>query len=229
MHLHLLSSPGEDPLQDVVHAVAPFLSARTNPLIAYLPAASEVDQAAYLGLTENAFSGLAQVELVDLVARDLREALSVLSQSSLVYVPGGNTYLLASRLRSTGLFEHLQSRLRAGLPFAAFSAGTVLVGSSIAMSNDENLVALQDTSGLGLVPFTIAVHYPSGDGEGLRSFRARLQAYIHDGQPPVLALEDGAYLHVEDNALTLVRGKCYRFDERADGEILAIGTKMAAA
>jgi hypothetical protein len=45
----------------------------------------------------------------------------------------------------------------------------------------------------------------------------------------VLALEDGAYLYVEDDALTVVRGSCYRFDERADGEILTIGTQMAAA
>lgn len=229
MQLHLLSSPGENPIRDVVEAVASYLRALPNPRIAYLPAASDRPQAHYLAANQMAFAGLAEVELVDLVDGSLAEALHALSQCSMVYVPGGNTYLLASRLRSSGLFHPLATRLRAGLPLVSFSAGTVMVGRSIAMSNDQNVVAEKDLAGIGLVPYAIAVHYPVGDTDRLRSFRQRLREYRRQRTPSVLALADGAYLRAEGGVLSVVRGTCHLFDEGEECRILDTGTKIDAA
>ncbi len=229
MHLHLLSTPGDDPISDVVDAVGPYLKSLHDPTVAYLPAASEEPQAQYLGLTERAFSRLAQVELVDLASGRLADALNVLSRCSLIYIPGGNTYLLANRLRSSTFAQHLESRLRQGLPLVAFSAGTVIVGHSIAMSSDENTVGLTHSSGLAMVSFTFAVHYPVADPESVRSFRERLRVYQGAPNPPVLALEDGAYLRVEGLALSPIRGRCHLFDAGREDVIVRPGTMLAAA
>jgi len=228
MHLHLLSSPGEEPIRDVVDAIRAYLETSSRPLVAYLPAASEGPPGEYLSLTRSAFSGLAEVELVDLASGGLDVASKVLSDSSVIYIPGGNTYLLAEQLRSTGLFEELRLLVSEGLPLVGFSAGMVILGRSLAMSNDQNYVGLEDHSGLGLVPFTFAVHY-SDENPEREAFRKRLSAFQGKSTPPVLALQDGAYLRVDGVLLSLVRGRCFLFKGGQEGKLLEIGAELAAA
>ena len=228
MHLHLLSSPGEEPIRDVVDAIRAHLETCLRPLVAYMPAASEGPPGEYLSLTRRAFSALAEVELVDLASGGSGGGSKVLSESSAVYIPGGNCYLLAKRLRATGLFEDLQLLVREGMPLVGFSAGTLILGRSLAMSTDEDYVGLEDQSGLGVLPFTLAVHYTDADPDE-EVFRQRLSACQRSSDARVLALEDGAYMRVDGMLLSLVRGRCFLFERGQQRKLLAIGAELAAA
>ena len=55
-----------------------------------------------------------------------KEIEDILRRAALVYVPGGNTFLLNHRLHVSGIMPYLRKKVQAGLPFVGFSAGMIL-------------------------------------------------------------------------------------------------------
>jgi peptidase E len=216
--LDLMSTPGEGMSRHLT-ACSPYLAEAREPLVAYLPGAAIGDN--YLRLTLAAFAGLARVELVDPVAMGKAPILAVLDRASLLYVPGGNTFVLAQRLQRAGLMAEIAELVRAGLPLTGFSAGSVICGPDILNSNDANPARTTDFAGLGLVPYSINVHYPPAEAREAREERDdRIADYHAFEATPVLALEDDAWLHVQDDRMELVEGTVWLFDrsEQAAGQ-----------
>jgi dipeptidase E len=208
IHLDLMALPG-DGLSRVLGASRGYLTESDRPCVAYLPAAA-LDPTFLLEETRLWFSEVAAVELLDPVSMDRGSILRVLDRSTLLYVPGGNTFVLAYRLQRAGLTVEIARRVRAGLPLVGFSAGAVLCGTDILNSNDANGCGCRDFAGLGLVPFSLNVHYPSGVGQPDRI--ERIAEYHAFHRTPVVALEDDARLHVEDRRITVVEGAAWLFD-----------------
>jgi len=206
MRLHLFSSPGEGDIQAILRASAPYLSARPDPLLAYLPAASL--QGDWLDYTRGAFAGLATVDLLDVNRLTPAGLAERLDHATALYVPGGNTYYLFQRLHRLGLMEPLARAARAGLPLIAFSAGAILCGADVLTSNDLNCCACTTFAGLGLIPYNILPHYPADLAQ-----RADLDAAVAEyhvfHSTPVLALADGAVLRVQGSALELAHGPAW--------------------
>ena len=205
MNLHLFSTPGKDDLRDILDACRPYLEGKDDPVVAYLPAASLGDT--YQEYTERAFRGLARVRTISTELMTLPEMEAVIRNATLVYIPGGNTFLLNHRLHISKIMDYLRKKVTAGLPLIAFSAGTVLCGPNILTSNDINTVETPYFQGLNVTPFNINSHYP--EDEYMRAGRdAWLSEYhvFHDN--PIVMLEDGAYVHVEGRKTQLVRGRC---------------------
>jgi dipeptidase E len=215
MRLDLMSMPG-DGMSRFLTACAPYLAEATEPRVAYLPAASIHTN--YLELALASFAGLATVDLVDTEAMEHTAILAMLDRASLLYIPGGNTFVLAGRLRKAGLMDEIARRVREGLPLVGFSAGSVICGPDILNSNDANPARATDFAGLGLVPFSINVHYPDGEARVERD--ERFLDYHAFESTPVLALQDDAWLHVEDDRIAMVEGTAWLFDrsERAAGQ-----------
>ncbi len=205
MELHLFSIPGKD-LSDILEAVHPILEGKSNPVVAYLPAASL--ESTWQEYTEKAFGGLARVETIDTELMTLPEMEAILRVAALVYLPGGNTYFLNQRLHLSQLFDYLRKKIAAGLPLIAFSAGTVLCGPNILTSNDMNTVETGHFKGLNLTPFNFSVHYPE-DG----AFQAWRDEWLldyhvfHDN--PIILMADEAYVKVEGKKTSLVRGNAW--------------------
>jgi dipeptidase E len=133
---------------------------------------------------------------------------AVIRNATLVYIPGGNTFLLNHRLHISKIMDYLHKKVTAGLPLIAFSAGTVLCGPNILTSNDINTVETPYFQGLNVTPFNINSHYP--EDEYMRAGRdAWLSEYhvFHDN--PIVMLEDGACVHVEGRKTLLVRGNAW--------------------
>ncbi len=63
MHLHLFSSPGED-IRYIIEASRPYLEAKPDPTVAYLPLALLYAER-WLEDNESAFKGLARLEMVN--------------------------------------------------------------------------------------------------------------------------------------------------------------------
>ncbi len=218
LNLHLFSTPGED-LRDILEACRPHLERKSEPLLAYLPLGSLSMR--WQAFTESTFKGLARLETVNTETMTFAEMEDILRRAHVVYIPGGNTFLLAHRLHGSQLLSYLRKKIQAGLPLVAFSAGAILCGPNILTSQDMNLVELSHFSGLNLLPFNLHVHYSDDFDQD-----DWLSDY-HVFQPnPVILLEDGAYLRAEGKKLRLARGDAWILRKGQEKEKLAVGSEI---
>jgi dipeptidase E len=218
LNLHLFSTPGDE-LRDVLEACRPHLIHKSEPLVAYLPLASLSTR--WQEYTEKAFKGLARLETVNTETMTFSEMEDILRRAHVVFIPGGNTFLLAHRLHASQLMAYLRKKLQAGLPLVAFSAGAILCGPNILTSRDMNMVETPQFGGLNLLPFNFHAHYD--DDVDLDDW---LSDY-HVFQPnPVILLEDGAYLRVDGKKTSLVRGEAWVLRRGQEKEKLIPGNEV---
>jgi peptidase E len=92
MNLHLFSTPGKDDIRYILDASRPYLEGKADPVVAYLPAGSLSET--WQEFTEKALHGLARIETINTEMITLPEMEAVLRDAALVYIPGGNTFLL---------------------------------------------------------------------------------------------------------------------------------------
>ena len=220
MHLHLLSTPGERDIRWVLEAGRPYLEGNADPVVAYMPFASHAYD--WLDYTVSAFDGLGRIEKIDTDSMSLDLMKDIIEQSSLAYISGGNTFLLNHRLHVSGLMSYLRERALNGFPIIGFSAGAILCGPNILTTDDMNMIESTHFDGLNISTFNYFVHYP--EEEARREYSdAWLEWYhvYHDN--PVIIMADGAYVRVEGNETTLVRGDAWILREGTQKEKLEQG------
>ncbi|MFT3890361.1 MAG: Type 1 glutamine amidotransferase-like domain-containing protein [Anaerolineales bacterium] len=221
INLHLLSTPGDRDIRWVVDAARPYLAKKDEPTIAFLPQAW-LNVNHWLDYTVREFSGLANVELIDTERMDLPQMESIIRRAHLVYISGGNTFLLNHRLHTSGLLPYLRKKVQAGLPLIGFSAGAIVCGPTILTSKDLNSVATPHFEGLNLLPFNIVTHYDA-DSYGQSVHDDWLSDYHVFQDNPVIMLNDGAYIKVDGKKTTLVRGDAWILRRNEEKERLEQG------
>lgn len=224
MNLHLFSTPGEKNLRNIVEASRLYLEDKDDPLIAYLPLASLYAEK-WLGHTQSAFEGLGQLVEINAESMAQREIENIIRDAALVYIPGGNTFLLSHRLHASGVMPYLKRKVQGGLPVVGFSAGMVLCGPNILTSRDMNTVETTSFGGLNASPFNFLAHYPK-DAYGQSVLDDWLGDYhfFHDN-PVILLCEDG-YIKVDGKKTSLVRGEAYLLRKDREKERLDEGRSI---
>jgi len=223
MNLHLFSSPGErDDIRFIIDAAKPYLTGKPDAVVAYLPMASLYGEE-WLGRTEKFFDGLARVEMLNTEMMELPEMESILRRAALVFIPGGNTFLLNHRLHVSRLMPYLSKKIQAGLPLVAFSAGTILCGPNILTSNDLNSVETLHFDALNATPFNFNVHY-AGDLE--RDNWLVDYHVFHDN--PVIIMADGSYIKIEGRKTQLVVGDAWLLRKGHEKERIKPGAWITA-
>ncbi|HET9913586.1 MAG TPA: Type 1 glutamine amidotransferase-like domain-containing protein [Anaerolineales bacterium] len=221
MQLHLFSSPGENDIRYIVEASRPYLEDKDDSIVAYMPLASLYAER-WMEFHEKAFRGLARLETVNAELMRQREIEDVLRRAALVYVPGGNTFLLNHRLHISGVMPYLRKKIQAGLPFVGFSAGMILCGPNILTAKDLNTVPTPHFDGLNLVPFNFFAHYADdGYGQSVHDDWLGDYHFFHDN--PVIMLSDGAYVKVDGKKTSLVRGEAWILRKGEEKERLPPG------
>lgn len=220
MHLHLFSSPGQNDIGDIVTASRPYLEGRDDPVIAYMPLASLYAER-WMEMHERSFQGLGRLETINTELMTQREIEDVLRRAVLVYVPGGNTFLLNHRLHLSGVMPFLRKKLQSGLPFVGFSAGTILCGPNVLTANDMNTVETPHFKALNLLPFNFFTHYTDGYGQSEHDAWLTDYHFFHDN--PIIMLSDGAYIKVDGKKTTLVRGDAWILRKGEEKERLEQG------
>ena len=198
----LLSNSGRPYLAHARSELLDFLGPARR--LGFVTGASLGDEEAYWETTRSA---LAPEIVVEHVPWD-REPLAALARVEAVFVGGGNTYALLSRLRQSGLVEPLRARVRAGLPYLGASAGSNVAGPNILTTNDWNVVGLTAFEALGLVSFNVNPHYLETDAAmapGSETRDMRIAEYHVVRQNPVVGIEEGAMVRIEDGG-PVVRG-----------------------
>jgi dipeptidase E len=221
INLHLFSAPGENDIRYIVEASREYLSGEREASIAFLPQAwLNIDH--WLDYTVRAFDGLARVELIDTEQMGLPEMESILRRAQLVYISGGNTFLLNHRLHISRLMPYLRKKVQAGLPVVGFSAGMILCGPNILTSSDLNSVGTTYFDGLKATPFNFFAHYAQ-DSYGQALQDDWLSDYHLFNDNPVIMLSDGAYVKVEGKKTSLVRGEAWILRKDQEKEKLEEG------
>lgn len=207
MQLHLFSTPGKNDLRYVIEASRPYLDDKDEPVVAYLPLASLYAEK-WLGVNESAFRGLAQIREVNAELMTQKEIETILREAALVYITGGNTFLLNHRLHASGVMPYLKKKIQNGLPVIGVSAGMILCGPNILTANDMNTLGTPHFDGLSLTPFNFFAHY-ADDGYGQSVHDDWLSDYHFFHDNPVIMLSDGAYVNVDGKKAILVRGDAW--------------------
>lgn len=219
VNLHLFSNSGLDDIRYIVDASRPYFEERDEPLVAYLPMASL--SGGWQAYTEKAFAGLAGVATLNTETMTFPEMEAILRRAHVLYIPGGNTFLLNHRLHVSRLNVYLRKKLQAGLPLVAFSAGAILCGPNILTSRDMNMLETPHFDGLNLLPFNLHAHYYEDD------YKDSWLSDFHVFQPnPVILMEDGAYLRVEGKKTSLLRGPAWILRRGQEKEKLPVGSPI---
>jgi len=220
INLHLFSDPGEN-IRNIVKASRPYLEDKDDPTVAYLPLASLYLER-WLEQAEGSFKGLARLETVNAELMAQKEIEEIILHAALVYIPGGNTFLLNHRLHISGVMPYLQRQIISGLPLVGFSAGMVICGPNILTSRDINTVETNHFDGLYVSPFNYVAHYPlDTHGQSVRDEWLADYHFFHDN--PIIMLCDGAYVKIEGKKTTLMRGEAYILRKDSEKEKLEEG------
>ena len=207
MNLHLFSMPGKDDVRYVIEAGRPYLEDKDDPIVAYMPLASLYTEK-WHALNEDAFKGLGRLVEINAELMTEKEIENIIRDTALVYITGGNTFLLNHRLHVSGVMPYLKKKVQNGLPVVGVSAGTIVCGPNILTSRDMNTVETNHFNGLQVSPFNFLPHYPKDAyGQSVLDDWLRDYHFFHDN--PVLMLCDDAYIKVDGKKTSLVRGEAY--------------------
>ncbi|MBU1644033.1 MAG: peptidase E [Nanoarchaeota archaeon] len=106
-----------------------------------------------------------EVEDIDLRKYKKRILFKKLSASDLIYVAGGNCFVLLEEMRKSGFDKIIRKLLDDGVIYLGQSAGSSVMGSSIEplqlMDSKPDVTSLKNFDGLGFVDFVFVPHYKS--------------------------------------------------------------------
>ena len=220
MHLHLLSDPG-DKLRNIIEVSRPYLEDKDEATVAYLPLASLYAEK-WLEYNKTAFNGLARLVEINAELMTQKEIENIIREAALVYITGGNTFLLNHRLHASGILPYLKKKIQNGLPMVGVSAGIIVCGPNILTSKDMNTVETAHFNALNVSPFNFFAHYAlDAYGQSVHDDWLSDYHFFHDNA--VIMLCDNAYVKTDGKKTTLVRGEAWILRKDSEKERLEEG------
>ncbi len=121
-----------------------------------------------------------------------------------IVVGGGNTFALTKKMQEEGLVQAIRERVRAGVPYIGWSAGSNVTCPTICTTNDMPIVQPPSFNVIGAIPFQINPHYldhnPAGHAGETRE--QRIEEYIKANPDMYVAgLREGCMFRVEGGKL----------------------------
>ncbi|KKT44477.1 MAG: Peptidase (Peptidase family S51) [Parcubacteria group bacterium GW2011_GWA2_44_15] len=172
--------------------------------VAYVITASKgVSDRAYFERNRNFFReqkyNCVEVDLDEKKGKNLK---SILENVELVYVEGGNSFLLLKAIRESGFENIVKELLPQGLIYMGASAGSYIACPTIEMAtwahqDKYNHYAVTDLTAMNLVPFLLTVHYKP-------EYRELLKEKISQAVYPVKILTDKQALLIKDGKVELI-------------------------
>ena len=132
---------------------------------------------------------------------------AMIRRAEAICVGGGNTFALAKKMQEQGLMRAIRNRVKAGVPYVGWSAGSNVACPAISTTNDMPIVEPATFTAAGLVPFQINPHYTDAhpDGHAGETREQRLLEYV-EANPcmTVAGLREGCILRVENGRIELI-------------------------
>lgn len=202
------------------------LTGKERPKIAVIPTATGDAVTTVAANFERFPPDRAEVRVLRLFERTVRDIEAFLCAQDIVWVGGGNTASMLAVWRAHGVDVALRSAWEQGVIMTGGSAGSLcwFEGGTTDSFDLDELAPLSD--GLGFLPGSHCPHY---DGEEQR--RPLYQRLVSEGFPAGYAMDDDAAIRFTGTTLTEVvtareGATCYRVEAGADGK--AVETALPA-
>jgi dipeptidase E len=148
-------------------------------------------------------------EKMGMVVDSIHEAdypMQMVEDAEAVFIGGGNTFRLLTRLYETDLLELIFERVKTGMRYMGASAGSNVACPTIMTTNDMPIMQPESFLCLGLVPFQINPHFLDADA-GTRHMgetrEERIREYHEVNDLTVVGLREGTLLRIEGTSVTL--------------------------
>ncbi len=130
-----------------------------------------------------------------------------IAKAQCVLVGGGNTFHLVYEMHRHGLMQAIRERVRNGLPYMGWSAGSNVACPGLFTTNDMPIIQPASFETLNLVPFQINPHYldahPQGHGGETREDRIK-EFMVVQPNTYIVGLREATMLRVKGNTLSLI-------------------------
>ena len=198
---------GQNPSQFAYGVLKDFLGRSVKRLL-FVPFATVVhSEDEYLASVRRRFGPLGyEVESMHAVP----DAKDAVANTDAIAVGGGNTFCLLRALYRLNVVEVIRERVRSGMPYVGWSAGSNVACPTIRTTNDMPIVEPPTLNALGLIPFQINPHYTDASiaGHMGETRDERLLEFTHANPGVrVIGLREGTMLRVEDDEIKLLGGK----------------------
>jgi dipeptidase E len=141
---------------------------------------------------------------------DATDARQAVEKADAIAVGGGNTFHLLRGLYESGVIETIRERVRNGMPYVGWSAGSNVACPTIRTTNDMPIVQPPTFDAFGFVPFQINPHYTDAHltGHMGETRDERLGEFVQANPGvPVIGIREGTMLRLEENTLRLIGNK----------------------
>ena len=147
------------------------------------------------------------------------DPVAAVKNAEAIIVGGGNTFQLIKMIQENGLIAPVQERVRSGIPYVGWSAGSNVTCPSIRTTNDMPILEPASFNAFNLIPFQINPHYTdlNPPGHAGETREDRIMEYLTaNPDDTVLGLREGCMFTVEGKQMSLTGKKpvrLFRFNE----------------
>lgn len=147
------------------------------------------------------------------------DPVAAVKNADAIIVGGGNTFQLIKMIQENGLIAPVQERVRSGIPFVGWSAGSNVACPSIRTTNDMPILEPASFNAFNLIPFQINPHYTdlNPPGHAGETREDRIMEYLTaNPDDTVLGLREGCMFIVTGQQMSLTGKKpvrLFRFNE----------------
>jgi dipeptidase E len=130
-----------------------------------------------------------------------------------IMIGGGNTFALLKKMQEEDLLDMIFHRVKAGVPYVGWSAGSNVTCPTICTTNDMPIVQPESFRAIGLVSFQINPHYLDANPEGHagETREQRINEYLEANRSRyVVGLREGCMLRINDEGIQLIGSRPMR-------------------
>ncbi len=178
--------------------------------IAFIPYAGvTISWDDYTEKVSNVFTNL-DYQIISIHTGNPRE---IINSCDAIAVGGGNTFNLLKTCYENDLISLIREKVKSGVPYIGWSAGSNLTCPTIRTTNDMPIVEPPSFNALNLIPFQINPHYLDAhpDGHFGETREQRLLEFLELNKiMNVVGLREGSSLLIENNSIKLLGNKTAR-------------------
>jgi dipeptidase E len=135
------------------------------------------------------------------------DPLDAIVNAEAIVVGGGNTWQLTKMMQEKGMIHAIAKRVRNGVPYIGWSAGSNVACPTICTTNDMPILQPESFQVFNLIPFQINPHYldANPDGHAGETREARIEEFIEVNPDIfVMGLREGTMLWIEKERIRLI-------------------------
>lgn len=135
-----------------------------------------------------------------------KDPVAAVENAAAIVVGGGNTWKLLKMILDNNLVDSVRKRVRSGIPYIGWSAGSNVACPTIRTTNDMPILEPLSFNAFNLVPFQINPHYLDANPEGHagETREQRIEEFIEVNPDVwVAGLREGTMLLVEKEKICL--------------------------